>query len=108
MWPTILASQARVLLARHSLLDALALTREAHVALEAQDAVEEGDALVRLMLAETLIAVGDHEAGTAATRAAADRLLERAAKISDPAWRASFLENIPEHARTIELARRLR
>jgi len=60
------------------------------------------------MLAETLMGVGDHAAAHAATRRAAERLMERAAKISDEAWRASFLENIPEHARTIELFRRLR
>jgi hypothetical protein len=32
-------------------------------------------------------------------------LLERASKIGDPEFRRSFLERIPEHARTIELAR---
>lgn len=59
------------------------------------------------MLAETLFGVGDHDAATVAARAAAERLLERASKISDPSWRASFLERIPEHARTLELARQL-
>jgi len=107
MRPTLLAGLARILLARRSLLDALALAREANAALEAIGGVEEGEALVRLMLAETLSGVGDHEAAAAATHRAAERLLERASKISDPSWRASFLERIPEHARTLELARRI-
>jgi tetratricopeptide (TPR) repeat protein len=107
MRPTVLAAIARILLARRNLLDALAFAREAFHELETLGGVEEGEALVRLMLAETLEAVGDHEAAAAATKRAAERLVERAAKISDLGWRKSFLENIPEHARTMELVRRL-
>jgi tetratricopeptide (TPR) repeat protein len=105
--PMIHAHLARILLARRQLLDALAAARQANQDLDALGAIEEGEALVRLMLAETLTGVGDHDGAAAATRRAFDRLMERAAKISDPAWRASFLERIPEHARTVELARRL-
>ena len=32
------------------------------------------------------------------------RLLQRAERISRPAWRASFLERVPENARTLSLA----
>jgi hypothetical protein len=108
MRPQVLAQLARVLLDRRQLLDALALAKQAQDELDQLGGVEEGEALVRLMLAETLYGVGDQEAAAHATRVAATRLTERAAKITDPAWRASFLERIPEHARTLELARRLR
>jgi hypothetical protein len=36
--------------------------------------------------------------------AARDRLLQRAAKISRPQLRESFLANVPEHTRTLRLA----
>jgi tetratricopeptide (TPR) repeat protein len=107
MRPQALACLSRVLLDRRQLLDALALARQAHEEFDALGGVEEGEALVRLMLAETLYGVADHDAAAEATRAAAGRLNDRAAKITDAAWRASFLERIPEHSRTLELARRL-
>ncbi len=36
---------------------------------------------------------------------AAERLRQRAARISDPGWRQSFLERVPDNARLLELAR---
>jgi hypothetical protein len=32
------------------------------------------------------------------------RTLQRAERVRDPAWRASFLENVPENARIVALA----
>ncbi|HWO26111.1 MAG TPA: protein kinase [Kofleriaceae bacterium] len=91
------------------------LSREAHQAaaeamqlLEPLGGLEEGEALVRLVFAEALDAIGERAAARAALSAAAERLLARAARIDDPAWRASFLEEVPENARTLELARQLR
>ncbi|MEO8704370.1 MAG: protein kinase [Kofleriaceae bacterium] len=101
--PQILASLARVLLVRGRLVEAVAAARDAAAALAQIGGVEEGEALVRLMLAEALVATGDRAAGLAAARAAYARLLERAARISDPDWRRSFLERVPENARTVEL-----
>jgi hypothetical protein len=40
-----------------------------------------------------------------ALQVAADRLRQRAAAISDAAWQKSFLENVPDNARILELAR---
>ena len=59
---------------------------------------------MRLVYAEALHAGGDAGAAAAAIATARDRLLERAAKISEPEGRASFLAGVPDNARTLELA----
>jgi hypothetical protein len=41
----------------------------------------------------------------AAIAPARDRLLKNADKIVDPSYKKSFLENVPENARTLRLAR---
>jgi hypothetical protein len=66
--------------------------------------LEEGDAAARLLLAETVEAAGEHEQAREAIALARDHLLARAARFSDSNWRDSFLANIPEHARTLQLA----
>ncbi len=103
--PHALGALAEVLLARGRAEDALATAREAVAVHEASSSLGVGDALVRLMLARSLDATGDHAAACAALAAARARLEERANKISDPALRESFLMHISEHARTLELAR---
>jgi eukaryotic-like serine/threonine-protein kinase len=68
--------------------------------------VEEGEGLVRLAYAEGLAATGDTEGARRAIAIAKHRLDERAATISRPDWRRTFLEYVPEHRRTLELAAR--
>jgi ATP/maltotriose-dependent transcriptional regulator MalT len=100
--PYALAVLARVERARGD----LAAAREAvDEAMRGGAAVEGGEAALRLEHAEVLHAVGDHDAARAAIAGARERLLARAAKISDPAMRESFLARVPEHARTLALAR---
>jgi eukaryotic-like serine/threonine-protein kinase len=65
---------------------------------------EEGDALIGLVYAEALEARGDHEGAREAIGKARDRLLTRAANVTDAKLRGSFLEKIPENARTLALA----
>ncbi|WP_434044443.1 MULTISPECIES: hypothetical protein [Sorangium] len=65
--------------------------------------MEDGEALVRVVHAEALRVTGDREAARAALAEAEARIEERAGKIADPAWRASFVERVPEHARTAAL-----
>ena len=67
--------------------------------------IEEGDSLIRLVFAECLHAAGEVDEAKQALGAAARRLRERGERISDKSWRQSFLENVPENARTLELAR---
>jgi len=60
---------------------------------------------VRLAHAEALHATGAHDAARAAIAGARARVLAIAGTISDPDYRASFLAQVPENARTLALAR---
>jgi serine/threonine protein kinase/tetratricopeptide (TPR) repeat protein len=100
--PAILAKLAQLLMTRGSLAEAVDRAREGVELLDQLGAIEEGESLVRLVYAEALAAAGDPRAQPAARRAR-DRLLERAAQISDEHWRDVFLEQIAENARTLAL-----
>jgi eukaryotic-like serine/threonine-protein kinase len=63
-------------------------------------------AFIRLVRAECLDATGDVEAARAAISTARERLLGDAARIDHLDDRNSFLENVPENARTLQLAQR--
>jgi tetratricopeptide (TPR) repeat protein len=102
--PQTLASLAHVLLVTNRPREALIAAREAQELLDALGGVEEGESLVRLTYAEALQAADDRETARIAIRVARDRVLDRARKITDPEWRTSFLQNLPENARTLELA----
>lgn len=105
--PDLLRSQAvlaRVLLARAQPAEALELASRAVCAMRERRGIEEGEASILLVHAEALRATGRVEQAREAIAAARARLLERAARIDDPVWRQSFLENVPEHARTLALA----
>jgi tetratricopeptide (TPR) repeat protein len=65
---------------------------------------EEGTCLVWLIHAETLRDSGDEAGAKTAIAAAHARVVERAAKITDPKLRDSFLKRVPDNARTMELA----
>jgi hypothetical protein len=67
--------------------------------------IEERESLLRLVYAESLDQLGEHDEAREAIRLAQRRLLERAAQIREPAWRSSFLGRLPENARTLQLAR---
>jgi eukaryotic-like serine/threonine-protein kinase len=84
--------------------EALDHARSAAEILASLGIIEEGESLVRLAHAEALEANGDHDAAVIAAVSAQQRLMERAEKIEDPALRASFLDRVPEHARTLALA----
>jgi serine/threonine protein kinase/tetratricopeptide (TPR) repeat protein len=95
---------ARVLLAAGRLHDARAAAGAAYATLEAQVEIEEGEALVRLTHAEALLACGDAAEVPGVLAAARDRLLGRAARIRDEAWRERFLADVADNARTLALA----
>lgn len=100
-----LAVMAHVLLLKGRNIEALDHAREAMALLDALSALEEGESLVRLVYAEALRHAGDRDVARGAIASARDRLLARAARISNPEWRQSFLENVPDNARTLALAR---
>jgi eukaryotic-like serine/threonine-protein kinase len=98
---------ARALLAQGRLDEALEAAVMAAAVLASLGSIEEGDAMVRLVHAEALAALGMNERYAAAVSEARDHLLVRAARISDPRWRERFLTSVPDNARTLELAQPL-
>jgi len=102
--PFAVALLARALLAQGRIAEALPLAREAYAALEKMGAVDDGEATIRLALAECLAAAKD-EAAPEAVAATARWLLARADKLGNPGFRESFLTRIPEHRRILELTR---
>ncbi|NUQ74249.1 MAG: protein kinase [Polyangiaceae bacterium] len=100
-----LASLASVLLARGLIEDALRAAREATESLEKDIPVPGGQAFVWLIYAEALYAAGHFGEARSVIASARDRVLRMAPDESEPAWRASYFENVRENARTLELAR---
>jgi len=92
------------LLAKNEPEAALTETELAMNLLESLTGVDEGEELLRLVHAKALGATGQLAPAQGAITAARDRLLEQAGRIDDAELRASFLERIPEHAETLELA----
>ncbi len=87
--------------------EALAASCEAMKILEGLAGIEDGESLIRVVYAEVHAASGELTTARAAARDAEERLRARAEKVQDPALRASFLERVPENARTTALAARL-
>jgi tetratricopeptide (TPR) repeat protein len=99
------ATLAAALLAQGRADDALAAAGDAMAQYEALGAHGYRGAFARLVHVEALAAAGDRAAAHPALAAARDRLLANAGKIGDPALQRSFLEAVPENARTLALAR---
>ena len=99
--PYALATLAAVLLRQGRIAEAAAPAREAAELFTAIGHLDDGEAFVRLVHAEVLAANGEVEASREVLTRARTRLLERAAQIRDPTWRASFLERVPENVRTL-------
>jgi hypothetical protein len=99
-----LALVARALLAQARPTDALDLASRAARMLDTLGGIDDGEAIIRLTLADALAAAGRPGEARAAIEAAHARLLDRAARIRDPGDRRSFLDNVPENARTLAQA----
>jgi tetratricopeptide (TPR) repeat protein len=106
--PTVLAqalgSLAAVLLAAKQPEQALQAAQQAMTVHESIGKIDEGEALIRLALVESLAGCGHEQRARAALRVAVERLRQRAASIKDPHWRSSFLTKVGENARTMKLA----
>jgi tetratricopeptide (TPR) repeat protein len=105
--PFAIALLARALLAQGRQAEALPSARDAYAQLESVGVVDDGEATIRLALAECLIAAGERLAAQQILDKAASRILASAKAIEDPAIRGSFLTRIPEHRLILELAREL-
>jgi hypothetical protein len=99
------AALSSALLLANDSAGALDEARRATELLGSGQAPEEVEARVRLALAQAAHASGERALAGDTIREARDRLLERAARIDDERLRASFLERVPEHAKTLALAR---
>jgi tetratricopeptide (TPR) repeat protein len=84
--------------------DAAATHARVGMAILATTPMDEREALLRVVYAESLAASGDHVAAQSAIAEAQRRLLERSARIADAELRRSFLEAVPENARTFAVA----
>jgi tetratricopeptide (TPR) repeat protein len=104
--PGVLATLAMLHLARGRAGEALAAAEDAvsRCVAMAGCGLFRG-AFVRLAHAEALHAAGDGEAARRAIGDARAQLLAIAGTICDPAYRQSFLDSVPENARTLALAR---
>lgn len=100
----VLATLSRVLLIADQLDEAMRTSQEAIEIMRALGAIDEGEAMVLLAHAEALHAHGQTDEARLAIAYARERLQERAGGILREDWRACFLQNIPEHARTLQLA----
>jgi eukaryotic-like serine/threonine-protein kinase len=102
----LLAMLASVHLAQGKHEVALREAEEGHRMLEALGGLDEGEALVRLVLAEALAANDRQAEAVVAIREAKERLLARAAPINDPLLGQAFVENVADNVRTLALAAR--
>jgi hypothetical protein len=98
------ATLAAALLAQGRAADALAAAADAMAQYEALGAFGYRGAFARLVHVEALEATGDHAAACRALTTALDRVVANAGKVGAPELRHSFLEAVPENARTLALA----
>jgi serine/threonine protein kinase/tetratricopeptide (TPR) repeat protein len=102
--PFAIALLARSLNNQGHSAEALSLAREAFSQLELIGRVQDGEAVIRLVFAECLIASSEVETAKQVIEKSVKRLRIQVASIHNPEWRRSFLTRIPEHARTLEIA----
>ncbi|MFO0735644.1 MAG: protein kinase [Labilithrix sp.] len=84
--------------------EVLTMAKEAYDLLEKLTGIAEGEAVVRIAYAEALHYAKQEEAAKKAVAAARDRLLARAAKITNPAYKRAFLGSVRENGRTFARA----
>ncbi|ACY16556.1 serine/threonine protein kinase [Haliangium ochraceum DSM 14365] len=101
------AVRARALLALGRVDEAVRASRAGMAYVLAGGTLQEGEALLRLVFAESLLATGEREHARLAIAEAWARIEYKAGQIDDPMWRQSFLQAVDEHRRTADLARYL-
>jgi tetratricopeptide (TPR) repeat protein len=104
--PAVLATLADVRSKMGDHAAALELSERAYAALSSRGSVEFGEYLIRRVRAEVLHRSGAAEPAREVVREAKRRLLEQAERLADPDLHASFLGNVPDHARILALAER--
>jgi serine/threonine protein kinase len=102
--PFATAVLAHVLLALSHPAEALESAREGALCMRELGRVETGESLVRVTLAEALWASGARDEAREVILDARARLVARAERIARLDWQHTFLEAVPENARTLRLA----
>jgi tetratricopeptide (TPR) repeat protein len=102
---SVLAAVSQLSLLRGDASDALKAAEQA-VQLMREHQLFEHVALMRTAHVESLLACGRTEEARNALREASAWIQEQARKIDEPKLRESFLRNIPEHQRILQLAER--
>jgi tetratricopeptide (TPR) repeat protein len=97
---------ASVALAAGEVEAALQISGQAMAVLEEVGELVESEAPMRLVHARILDAAGDRAAAHQVIGQARDRLLLRAGRIQNPAYRTAFLEGVPTHVQILALAAR--
>jgi hypothetical protein len=101
----VTALLAAIRLAQGHVADAMTISQEVIAGYDQMGELGFKACFARLVHAEALYAAGHPERARAVIAAAQGRILRSAETIQDPACRRSFLENVPENARVLSLAR---
>ena len=88
---------AHVLLAQGRWSEALTLAEEAAAPLASEGPFDESEMFIRVALLRSRMATGDISGAKTAAREAKERLGFLAARISDPSYKRSFLDDVVEH-----------
>ena len=99
------AALGRALLLQGRVVEALDAARAAVELYRQLGVSDESHTLAPLVYAEALTAAGHVDEATEVLLGARETLLERAGRITDETLRRSFLTEVPENARVLELAR---
>jgi len=104
--PGALATLAALRLAQGRSAEALAAAEEGLALYKSTGACSffMRGAYLRLTHAESLRATGRHDEALAAISLAREKSIINADKIADPAYRSTFLEQVPENRKTLDLA----
>jgi tetratricopeptide (TPR) repeat protein len=105
--PAAFTALAQALLGQGKTAEGLASSNEAYRLLQAVGHVDDGEALVRVVHAECLLASGDVASARCVIQEAVQWLDKRAAGIKEAALRETFTTRLPSHARTLELSSRI-
>ncbi len=95
---------ATIRLERREMQKAEKLAQQAMQIIDQLHGIEEGEFLVRLTYAQVLRARGCELDAKRIMKESRRRLLKRAEKISESAWRKSFLNNVPDNRELLRIA----
>jgi len=98
------ATLARILISKGAFSAALSAANDAIARYSAHGAFGFRGMTAWLARAEALYGIGELESATETIAGIRSRILKRAAQIGDRELRESFVNNVPEHRRALQLA----